>query len=124
VKTTYAATHTHTQVTFIPENVEPICYTAIEAVLKDKMYNESMVQKWVDEICASITKELVEMNKPFKYLVSAVVMQKNGAGLHQAYSCYWDNAIDNTIVAKWPSEKKKDPNARMVCIVTVFGVAF
>jgi dynein light chain Tctex-type 1 len=115
---------TSDEVTFIPENVEPICYTAIEAVLKDKMYNESMVQKWVDEICASITKELVEMNKPFKYLVSAVVMQKNGAGLHQAYSCYWDNAIDNTIVAKWPSEKKKDPNARMVCIVTVFGVAF
>lgn len=56
--------------------------------------------------------------------VSAVVMQKNGAGLHQAYSCYWDNAIDNTIVAKWPSEKKKDPNAQMVCIITVFGVAF
>ena len=54
--------------TFIPENVEPICYTAIEAVLKDKTYSESMVDGWVDDICATITKELVEMNKPFKYL--------------------------------------------------------
>lgn len=56
------------QVTFIPETVEPICYEAIEAVLKDKMYNEALIAKWVDDICSRITKELVEMNKPFKYL--------------------------------------------------------
>ena len=51
-------------------------------------------------------------------------MQKNGAGLHSAYSCFWDRALDNTVIVKWPSEKKKDPNARVVCIVTIFGVAY
>lgn len=145
----------HLQVTFIPESVEPICYDIIESVLKDKMYNDTMAQKWIDEICSRITKELVEMNKPFKYLgeisttsiafqhfshrydpnnillcvvlfslVSCTVMQKNGAGLHMRHSCFWDRTNDNTVIARWPSEKKKDPNARVVCIVTIFGVAY
>jgi hypothetical protein len=41
---------------------------AIEAVLKDKVFNDKLVQGWVDEICSSVTKELVETNKPFKYI--------------------------------------------------------
>lgn len=59
---------TSDEVTFIPETIEPICYDVIESVLKDKMYNDINAQKWIDEICSRITKELVEMNKPFKYL--------------------------------------------------------
>ena len=52
-------------------------------------------------------------------------MQKNGAGLHASHSSYWETANDSTVVvARWPSEKRKDPNARVVCLVTVFGVAF
>jgi len=51
-------------------------------------------------------------------------MQKNGAGLHLGYSCYWDIANDNTIVARWPNEKRKDPNARLQTIVTVYGLGY
>ncbi len=50
-------------------------------------------------------------------------MQKNGAGLHACHSCHWDATNDNVVVAKWPSEKKKDANARLVCILYIFGVA-
>jgi len=32
------------------------------------MYNDVLAQKWIDEICSRITKDLVDMNKPFKYL--------------------------------------------------------
>ena len=48
--------------------VEPVCYDAIESVLKDKLYNDSSVPKWIDEICSKVMKDLIEMNKPFKYL--------------------------------------------------------
>ena len=58
---------TSDEVTFIVENVEPLVYDVIEAVLKDKVYNDSLVQGWIDEICSRITKELIETNKPFKY---------------------------------------------------------
>eukprot|EP01035_Chromulina_nebulosa_P019143 gene19143-24982_t len=112
------------ELTFTPELVEPLCYDAIESVIKDKLYNESLIQIWVDEICSAISKELIETNKPFKYLISCTIMQKNGAGLHLGHSCFWDTANDNVVIAKWPSDKRKDPNARMVCIVTVFGLSY
>lgn len=48
--------------------VEPVCYDAIESVLKDKLYNDSSVPRWIDEICSKVMKDLIEMNKPFKYL--------------------------------------------------------
>ena len=59
---------TSDEVTFIPETVEPICFDAIESILKDKMYNPLLVNQWIDEICSKVTKQLVDMNKPFKYL--------------------------------------------------------
>ena len=51
-----------------------------------------------------------------------MIMQKNGAGLHTRQSCYWDAVTDNNVIVRWPSDKKKDPNARVVCVVNVFGV--
>mmetsp|Transcript_10802 Transcript_10802/g.11224 ORF Transcript_10802/g.11224 Transcript_10802/m.11224 type:complete len:121 (+) Transcript_10802:75-437(+) len=109
--------------TFIPEQIEPAVFEAIESVLKDKIYNEKLIQGWVDEICCKIMKDLVETNKPFKYVVSCTVMQKNGAGLHGSHACHWDISNDNTVMVKWPTEKRKDPNARVVCMVSVFGFA-
>jgi hypothetical protein len=32
------------------------------------MYNQAQINQWIDEICSKVTKQLVEMNKPFKYL--------------------------------------------------------
>ena len=58
---------TSDELTFIPESVEPICLDVIEAILKDKTYNDTLVQGWIDEICSRITKELIQTNKPFKY---------------------------------------------------------
>ena len=42
-------------------------------------------------------KKLKDLNKPFKYIVTAVIMQKNGAGLHTATSCFWDNTTDGVL---------------------------
>ena len=58
---------TSDELTFIPESIEPICLDVIEAILKDKTYNDTLVQGWIDEICSRITKELIQTNKPFKY---------------------------------------------------------
>ena len=58
---------TSDDVTFIVENVEPVCFDVIESVLKDKVYNDMLVQGWVDDICSRITKELIDTKKPFKY---------------------------------------------------------
>lgn len=50
--------------------------------------------------------QLTKLGKPFKYIgmpdeimfqpfsVTCVIMQKSGAGLHTASSCYWDSSTD------------------------------
>lgn len=48
--------------------------------------------------------------------VNCTIMQKNGAGLHTASSCYWDNASDGSCTVRWE-------NKTMYCIVSVFGLA-
>lgn len=54
---------------------------------------------------------LTKLGKPFKYVgryfpfrqfyifpVTCVIMQKSGAGLHTASSCYWDSTTDGKSV--------------------------
>jgi hypothetical protein len=64
----------------------------------------------------SCLKKLKDLNKPFKYIVTAVLMQKNGAGLHTATSCFWDNTTDGSATLRWE-------NKSMYCVVTVFGLS-
>ena len=64
----------------------------------------------------STLKKLKDLNKPFKYVVTAVIMQKNGAGLHTATSCFWDNTTDGSATLRWE-------NKGMYCLVTVFGLS-
>lgn len=39
-------------------------------------------------------KRLKDRKEAFKYIVTCVIMQKNGAGMHMATSCHWDNSSD------------------------------
>ncbi|MBN3274541.1 DYLT1 protein, partial [Polyodon spathula] len=48
--------------------------------------------------------------------VNCAVMQKSGAGLHTANSCYWDTATDGNCTVRWE-------NRTMYCVVSVFAVA-
>ena len=49
-------------------------------------------------------------------LVTCVIMQKNGAGLHTASSCFWDNTTDGSCTVRWE-------NKTMYVIVSVFGLS-
>ena len=72
--------------------------------------------QWTSQLVESCLKRLTALNKPFKYVVTLAIMQKNGAGLHTAASCYWDNTTDGSRTVRWE-------NKTMYCIATVFGLA-
>lgn len=100
----------------------------------------SQVGQWTSTCLETCIKRLADLNKPFKYVVTTVIMQKNGraqaldsviqvhqlatlcnlwaagAGLHTAASCFWDNASDGSRTVKWE-------NKTMYCITTVFGLS-
>lgn len=47
--------------------------------------------------------------------VTCIIMQKNGAGLHTASTCFWDTKSDGSCSVRWD-------NATMHAIVTVFAL--
>ena len=50
------------------------------------------------------------------FSVTAVIMQKTGAGMAWASSCIWDEETDGNCTVRWENDS-------MYCIVNVFGLA-
>eukprot|EP00743_Colponemidia_sp_Colp-15_P002414 GILK01002618.1.p1 GENE.GILK01002618.1~~GILK01002618.1.p1 ORF type:complete len:126 (+),score=13.11 GILK01002618.1:52-429(+) len=109
---------------FVNEEVERVVQESIEYYLKDAVYEEERVEQWINWVVERCMKGLNDLKKPFKYIVTCVIMQRNGAGVHTTTSCYWDTVSDGVLTFVWPKEKSKDGNKTMYCIVTVFGLGF
>eukprot|EP00163_Fabomonas_tropica_P028211 TRINITY_DN569_c0_g2_i4.p1 TRINITY_DN569_c0_g2~~TRINITY_DN569_c0_g2_i4.p1 ORF type:complete len:114 (+),score=11.32 TRINITY_DN569_c0_g2_i4:223-564(+) len=101
---------------FVAEDVQSIIKDSVDATLQNQTYHHSKVPQWTSNVVEQCLKRLTVLNKPFKYVVTTIIMQKNGAGLHTASSCYWDNASDGSLTYRWESKS-------MYCITTVFGLA-
>uniref|UniRef100_A0A8C3S6M7 Dynein light chain Tctex-type 3 n=1 Tax=Chelydra serpentina TaxID=8475 RepID=A0A8C3S6M7_CHESE len=79
-------------------------------------YNHNKVNQWTATIVEQSLTHLVKLGKTYKYIVTCAVMQKSGAGLHTASSCFWDTTTDGTCTVRWE-------NRTMNCIVNVFAIA-
>ncbi|VUZ50274.1 unnamed protein product [Hymenolepis diminuta] len=104
------------RVTFVVDEVTNIVKESIENNVGNSSYVHTKVPQWTSTIVEQILNQLTKLGKPFKYIVTCVIMQKCGAGLHTASSCYWDNSTDGSCTVKWE-------NKSMYFIVTVFGLA-
>ena len=45
------------------------------------IYNREKVNQWSTQMLDMVTKELAKLNKDFKYAVTCIIQQANGAGL-------------------------------------------
>ncbi len=68
--------------------------SSIEPILGAQVYAPKKVGDWTSAIVEQVLKLLQAANKPFKYVVTCIIMQKNGAGLHTASTCFWDTKSD------------------------------
>merc|ERR1719188_543839 len=84
-----------------PEEMERLIMDTMDGHLKDKLYDEEQVPHWINFICESLVTKLNDTKKPFKYIVTCVIMQRNGGGLHSALSCHWDSANDGALTYTW-----------------------
>uniref|UniRef100_A0A8B9RYA2 Dynein light chain Tctex-type 1 n=2 Tax=Neoaves TaxID=3078114 RepID=A0A8B9RYA2_9AVES len=79
---------------FVVDEVSSIIKEAIESAIGGNAYQHSKVNQWTTSVVEQTLSQLTKLGKPFKYIVTCVIMQKNGAGLHTASSCFWDNSSD------------------------------
>jgi len=101
---------------FVVDEVSNIIKESIEGAIGGNAYQHNKVNQWTSNVVEQCLNQLTKLGKPFKYIVTCVIMQKNGAGLHTASSCYWDNTTDGSCTVRWE-------NKTMYCIVSVFGLA-
>eukprot|EP00669_Euglena_mutabilis_P005274 TRINITY_DN16683_c0_g1_i1.p1 TRINITY_DN16683_c0_g1~~TRINITY_DN16683_c0_g1_i1.p1 ORF type:complete len:116 (+),score=18.75 TRINITY_DN16683_c0_g1_i1:33-380(+) len=100
-----------------PEEVSGIVKDIVDQVIGSQAYYDHVkAGHWINSIVELSMKKLVGLNKPFKFVVTCIVMQKTGAGLHAASSALWDVASDNVVMHREESHKT------MYCITTIHWV--
>ncbi|XP_066104165.1 dynein light chain Tctex-type 1-like isoform X2 [Saccopteryx bilineata] len=104
------------EATFVVDEVSSIVKEAVESVIGGSTFQHSKVNQWTNDVVEKTLSQLSKLGKPFKYIVTCVIMQKNGAGLHSASSCFWDSSTDGSCTVRWE-------NKTMYCIVTTFGLS-
>jgi dynein light chain Tctex-type 1 len=91
----------------------------INSTVRQKLAQEKWVPKkvdgWSKDIIDSTLKSLAEMKKPFKFVVTCIVMQRTGAGLASSFSALWDNMRDGAFAVPFENE-------HLHCITTVYWV--
>uniref|UniRef100_A0AAX7U401 Dynein light chain Tctex-type 3 n=1 Tax=Astatotilapia calliptera TaxID=8154 RepID=A0AAX7U401_ASTCA len=83
------------EVGFNPDEISVSVKECVEGVIGGTDYNQSKVNQWTASIVEHSLTHLVKQGRAFKYIVNCTIMQKSGAGLHTANSCYWDTATDD-----------------------------
>ncbi|RYH20111.1 hypothetical protein EON65_24575 [archaeon] len=101
---------------FSTEDVEGIVRLAIQNSLNDASYNSKKVNEWTNNIVTNCLKDLQGLGRPFKYIITCMIMQKTGAGLNTTTSMFWDTAKDGYCKVPWQ-------NNTMTCTVTVYGLS-
>lgn len=87
----------------------------VEPVLAHEVYDPAKVQGWTSRIVEELLKSLATANKPFKYVITCVLMQKSGTELTVSSTSYWEAASDTACTVRWDS-------ATTNAVITVFAL--
>ncbi|KAI2665674.1 Dynein light chain Tctex-type 1 [Labeo rohita] len=91
---------------FVVDEVSSIVKESLEAVIGRNPYEHKRVNQWTSSVVEQCLGQII----------TCIIMQKNGAGLQSASSCFWDNTTDGSCTVRWE-------NKHLYCIVSVFGLA-
>jgi dynein light chain Tctex-type 1 len=86
-------------------------------IIGTRKYNASKISEWTDEITSSCLDKMKDISSNFKYIISCVIIQKKGAGIHFESAAHWDTKSDGDFIVR-------EENESMVIVVTVYGMAF
>eukprot|EP01062_Namystynia_karyoxenos_P036853 TRINITY_DN26837_c0_g1_i1.p2 TRINITY_DN26837_c0_g1~~TRINITY_DN26837_c0_g1_i1.p2 ORF type:complete len:119 (+),score=47.26 TRINITY_DN26837_c0_g1_i1:107-463(+) len=104
------------EITLNSDKITEILEESMRQQLGGQTWQAKKVEGWTSNIIEVCLKRLSEMKKPFKYVVTCIIMQKTGAGLHSSFSAFWDNSADG--ICSYPLTD----NETIHCVVTVYGL--
>jgi dynein light chain Tctex-type 1 len=98
------------------DKTNQILADTVDVVLAKATWSNKSVKEWSDKISTTALDKLQMQSEKFKYIVSTVIIQKNGAGMNFNAACFWDQATDGCVTYRWE-------NKSMHCVVSVYGLA-
>lgn len=81
--------------------IKNIINKIIEDIIGRESYQQTEANKWTSYIVELIMESIQKLKKPFKYVVTCVIMEKNGAGLHISSACFWDSQQDDSSTVQY-----------------------
>lgn len=85
------------------EDVEQVLKQSLQSnVTQDTQYDPEAVNLLSRNLLETCVKNLAGMGKPFKYVITITIMQKNGAGLCTAMGALWDGKKDGAFLGGLP----------------------
>lgn len=46
--------------------------------------------------------KLIDYQRPFKFFINTMIMQRKGAHVAIAHNNYWDSSFDQNVMVVWP----------------------
>ena len=97
--------------------VDKIIDEIVQTHCKGKDYDPKFGQQWSNDIAEKIVQQAqTKVDKDFKAMCLAMVLNKETSGFHMSASCFWDAKADGNI-------NKKIDFPTFYVIVTFFGIA-
>ncbi|CEF65666.1 Dynein light chain Tctex-type 3 [Strongyloides ratti] len=87
------------------EEVSAVCKEALDTIIGKSTYDYNEANKWIKQIVETVRANLVTMDRPYKFIVSCVILQNNiGAGMNISSTCYWDKNSDQYYAFRWENK--------------------
>lgn len=74
------------------------------------------LQTWNDAIVHQCLDELSKVSKPYKFIVTCIINQRDGAGFYSHSSCFLNTDTDSIATIRWDNDV-------MHCVVSVYSLA-
>mmetsp|Transcript_67792 Transcript_67792/g.187296 ORF Transcript_67792/g.187296 Transcript_67792/m.187296 type:complete len:129 (-) Transcript_67792:920-1306(-) len=87
---------------FSAEDVQFVIQNAIKNVCTnpDVPYSNKNINNVINNIASDCLRDLEKLKRPFKYVVTCIIMQKNGAGMNTAAATFWDASKDGQVYGR------------------------
>ncbi|KAL8444074.1 hypothetical protein Emag_005727 [Eimeria magna] len=95
-----------------PDDVEKIVVEVLEELLRDQEYDEQQVPALTDKICETCIRRLVELRRPYKFIVQATLAQRGAGSMHLTSSSRMCVGADGVVTCVWPEDRLHDQVAR------------
>ena len=94
-------------------------------MLTGQEWDEKKVEGWVNGICEKAMEGLIVLGLPYKWTVTATVLQKFPKFMAVASSVSWENNSDGAETVLWPPIKRKDTwSMTVMAVVQIYAVRF